>query len=158
MNSLTIRPARPGEAAVLAALAERAYAPYLPLLARRPAPMDDDYRQRIADGQAFVAAVGDTVAGVLILVAEPGVLQIENVAVDPAFQRTGVGLQLMRWSEEEAARRGLGVVRLYTNERMVRNVALYERLGYRETHRMEQDGHRRVFMAKVLAPAGLEAS
>lgn len=154
MDGFTVRAARPEDAPALQALVDRAYSPYLPLLQRRPAPMDDDYERRIEDGQAFLAVTAGAIAGVVVLVEEPGVLLIDNVAVDPAFQGTGLGRLLMCWSEEEAGRRGVQVLRLYTNERMVRNVALYERLGYRETHRMEQAGHRRVFMAKRLAPAG----
>ena len=46
-----LRPALPGEAPLLAALAERAYAHYVPVIGRRPAPMDDDYAARIAAGR-----------------------------------------------------------------------------------------------------------
>ena len=49
-----MRPARAEEAAAIKALVERAYAPYVPLLGRRPAPMDDDFAARIAHGQAHV--------------------------------------------------------------------------------------------------------
>lgn len=53
-----LRPALPGEAPLLAALAERAYAHYVPVIGRRPAPMDDDYAARIAAGQAHVLERG----------------------------------------------------------------------------------------------------
>jgi hypothetical protein len=41
-------------------------------------------------------------------------------------------------------------LRLFTNERMVSNIGLYERLGFVETHRDTVAGHRRVFMTKPL--------
>ena len=49
-----IRPARPEEAPLLAAIVERAYGPWVPVVGRRPFPMDDDYAARIAAGEAFV--------------------------------------------------------------------------------------------------------
>ena len=60
---------------------------------------------------------------------------IENVAVDPRWQREGLGRRLMAFAEDEARRRSLATMLLYTNERMVENIALYTRLGYLETER-----------------------
>jgi ribosomal protein S18 acetylase RimI-like enzyme len=77
-------------------------------------------------------------------------LLIENVAVDPEAQGTGLGRQLMDFAEDEARRRGLGRLRLYTNEVMTENLAIYEHLGYHEVDRRSQDGYRRVFMEKLL--------
>ena len=149
MDGITVRAACPGDVAGLAALVERAYAAYLPLLDRRPAPMDDNYLARQAAGELFAARLGAVLVGALVLVDEPGgVLLLDNIAVDPAWQGAGVGRAMLRWVDEEAARRGCAAVRLYTHEKMVRNIALYERAGFAETHRLEDDGRRRVFMAK----------
>ena len=154
MDGVTVRAAGPEDVAAVAALVERAYAAYLPLLDRRPAPMDDDYVARQAMGQLFAAAAGSgpagpVLVGVLVLVDEPGgVLLLDNIAVDPACQGRGVGQAMLRWLDGEAARRGCSAVRLYTNEKMERNIVLYERAGFSETHRGEEAGHRRVFMAR----------
>jgi hypothetical protein len=43
------------------------------------------------------------------------------------------------------------MVRLYTNEAMTENIALYSRIGFMETHRAEERGLRRVYMIKTLA-------
>ena len=37
---------------------------------------------------------------------------------------------------------------------MTENLAIYARLGYRETGRRTEDGYHRVFMEKLLAPEG----
>ena len=149
MEGVTVRAAGPEDVAELAALVERAYADYVPLLGRRPAPMDDDYAARQAAGQLFAAGFGGVLAGALVLVDEPGgVLLLDNIAVDPACQGRGLGRAVLRWVEAEAARRGCKAVRLYTNEKMTGNIALYGRAGFAETHRMESGGFRRVFMAK----------
>ena len=77
-------------------------------------------------------------------------LLIENVAVSPAAQGTGLGRELMDFAERQARARGLRRLALYTNEVMVENLAIYARLGYRETARRTEDGYRRVFMEKLL--------
>ncbi len=88
----------------------------------------------------------------LIIEDTPTGLLVDNVAVAKAAQGTGLGRALMAFAEAEAARRGHRRVWLYTHEKMVTNIALYERLGFVETHRAEQAGFARVFMAKVIAP------
>ncbi|PWC29947.1 GNAT family N-acetyltransferase [Teichococcus aestuarii] len=148
MSLPPLRLARPEEAEALAALVGRAYAAYLPVIGRRPAPMDDDYAARIAAGQAWVLEAEDGgLAGLLVLEVAGSHLWLENVAVDPARQRAGLGRALMRFVGGEALRRGLPEVRLLTNERMERNLAFYARLGFAELERREEKGFRRVYMA-----------
>lgn len=142
-----IRRARLEEAEALAALVALAYADYVPLIGRRPAPMDDDYAARIAAGQAWVLEEAGGPAALLVLESAGGHLWLENIAVDPARQRGGVGRALMRFVGEEALRRGLPEVRLLTNEKMERNLAFYARLGFAELERREEKGFRRVYMA-----------
>jgi len=60
---------------------------------------------------------------------------------------------LLDLAEQHARRLRLSEIRLYTNEAMTENVAYYARHGYVETHRAEQDGFRRVFFRKPVAPA-----
>ena len=89
--------------------------------------------------------------GLMSLIPEPDSLLIENVAVHPDAQGTGLGRQLMKFAEQEAARRRLTRVRLYTHEVMTESQAVYARLGYREDRRTTEDGYRRIFMSKELA-------
>jgi len=86
--------------------------------------------------------------GVLELVHEPGCLLIYSVAVRPGHQRQGLGRQLMGWAERQAARAALPRLRLYTNAIMTANIALYTRLGYRETEREPYMGSTLVHMAR----------
>ncbi|WBV43399.1 GNAT family N-acetyltransferase [Pseudoroseomonas cervicalis] len=139
-----IRPARPAEAPALAALAERAYAPYLPLIGRRPAPMDDDYAARIAAGEAWVWDEGG-IAGLLVLERRADHLWLDNVAVAPDAQRRGLGRRLIRFAVQEARRLGLPELRLLTNAAMAGNLALYPRLGFTEMERRHDEGFDRVF-------------
>jgi GNAT superfamily N-acetyltransferase len=143
-----IRRARPDEAPLLRALVERAYAPWVPVLGRRPAPMDDDYEARAAAGEAWVLEEAGAVRGVLVLEGRADHLLTDNVAVEPERRGKGDGRALLGFAEVEARRRGLPEVRLYTNEKMERNIALYAARGYAETERRQEEGFRRVFMAK----------
>ncbi len=148
---MTVRRARPEEAPLLRALVERVYAPWVPVLGRRPMPMDDDYEARVAAGEAWVldeAGAVRGVLGVLVLVERADHLLLENVAVEPARKGKGDGRALLDFAEAEARRRGLPEIRLYTNELMERNIALYAARGYAETERRWEKGFRRVFMAK----------
>jgi GNAT superfamily N-acetyltransferase len=142
------RPARSEDAPALRDLVRAAYAKYIARLGREPAPMLDDYGARIAAGQAWVLEEGDALVGAVILENEPDGLMLYNIAVAPAAQGAGVGRRLISFTEAEARRRGHALLRLYTNEKMVENVAMYPRLGFTETHRGSEAGHRRVYFEK----------
>ncbi len=146
-----IRPARPEEAETLRALVRAAYAHYVPRLGREPAPMTDDYAARIAAGQAWVLEDGGETLGVLVLEDRPDGLLLDNIAVAEAARGAGHGRRLMEFAEVEARRRGHRRICLYTHEKMIENLTLYSRLGYRETHRGVEAAFTRVFMEKHLA-------
>lgn len=145
-----IRPATAHDVAPVQTLIEAAYALYIPRIGARPGPMLEDYAALIAQGRVEVFEEQGQVLGVLVLIAQADGLLLDNVAVSPAAQGRGLGRQLMAHAEARARQLGLEVVRLYTNEAMSENLGLYERLGYRETHRAVQAGFRRVFMEKRL--------
>ncbi|WYX10874.1 GNAT family N-acetyltransferase [Achromobacter xylosoxidans] len=65
-------------------------------------------------------------------------------------QRRGYGRALMQWAETIARQAGYPRIRLYTQEAMSENIAIYQRYGYVETHRAEEIGLKRVFMMKNL--------
>jgi ribosomal protein S18 acetylase RimI-like enzyme len=145
-----IRPARPDEAAAVGELTRRAYAHYVERIGRRPAPMDADYDALVAAGRVFVREADGEVAGAIVLARLDDHVLVENVAVDPRFQKRGLGRALLAFAEEEAARQGVGLLRLYTNVLMVENIALYTRLGWRETERRSERDFARVFFEKRL--------
>jgi ribosomal protein S18 acetylase RimI-like enzyme len=126
-----------------------AYSRYLDRMNKPPAPVVTDYGPAISRGQVWV--LGEPVIGVIVLTEEADGLLVENVAVSPAAQGAGNGRRLLEFAERQAILAGLRRLTLYTNEVMAENIALYGRLGYRETGRRFEDGYHRVFMAKLLA-------
>jgi ribosomal protein S18 acetylase RimI-like enzyme len=145
-----MRHAGPGDVDELRAIAAAAYHKYVWRIGRAPAPMTADYAQAVRDGQAWVAIEDGQIAGFVIVIAQPGYLLLDNVAVLPAAQGRGIGTRLLALAEEQARDLGLGEIRLYTNEAMTENLAYYPRHGYVETHRAEQDGFNRVFFRKPI--------
>jgi ribosomal protein S18 acetylase RimI-like enzyme len=65
-------------------------------------------------------------------------------------QGTGYGRLLLAFAEDEALRAGFARIRLYTQVIMTRNISLYSRFGYIETHRGDK-GLSRIYMQKQLA-------
>ncbi|ALG08797.1 GNAT family N-acetyltransferase [Kibdelosporangium phytohabitans] len=128
-------------------IVHEAYAKWIEVTGGKPLPMQADYAALIDAGTVWLL---DSTDGLIVLVDEPddGVLLIENVAVRPAAQGKGLGRQLLAFAEEQARHRGLTAVRLYTNEKMTSNIALYLAFGYRETSREVRDGRHVVHMRK----------
>jgi ribosomal protein S18 acetylase RimI-like enzyme len=145
-----IRPAVAADAVRVAAIADAAYRPYLQRMSRIPAPMQEDYAARIAEGLTWVLEEDGEIVGLLVLETHADHLLLDNIAVDPARHGQGIGRRLLDFTEQEARRRGYGAVELYTNEVMVENIAMYERLGYVATGRKQDRGYDRVFFRKAL--------
>jgi ribosomal protein S18 acetylase RimI-like enzyme len=148
--AVTVRRATAADVPALYVVVHDAYLLYVPRIGRMPAPMTADYSAAVASGQAWVAEADGAIVGLLVLVAYPDYLLIENIAVQPSAQRRGIGGRLLVLAEDEARAQGLGELRLYTNEGMTENLAFYPRHGYRETRRAEENGFRRVFFSKQL--------
>lgn len=132
-------------------LVRDAYSPYVSRIGREPGPMADDYRALVEQQQVQVVDGGGRVLGVLVLVPETDAMLLDNIAVSPMAQGTGLGRLMLQRAEQAARDAGYAFIRLYTNEAMVENLALYARLGYVETHRGEERGLRRVYLKKRLA-------
>ncbi|WP_149539523.1 GNAT family N-acetyltransferase [Siccirubricoccus phaeus] len=148
---MSIRPARPEDAARVAAIVEAAYTPWVAQIGQRPGPLDDDYAARVAAGETFVLEAGGAISGILVLEDHPDHLLLDNIAVDPARKGMGDGRVLLDFAEAEAKRRGFTEIRLYTHQKMAANIAIYLKRGYVETGRRVDKGLPRVFMAKLLA-------
>jgi ribosomal protein S18 acetylase RimI-like enzyme len=135
---------------------QAAYAKYLTRMPKPPAPVFRDYTGPIEQGAVWVT--GEPITGLISLAPVGDSLLIENIAVHPAAQGTGVGGRLMRFAEQQAAQRKLGRLTLYTHEVMTESQAVYAHLGYREVDRRTEDGYRRIYMQKVLAEPAQDSS
>jgi GNAT superfamily N-acetyltransferase len=144
------RPAAAEDVTAIRELAGAAYLHYTARIGRSPAPVDADYPALVAAGTTWVAEIDRTLVGFVVLLDHDGYLLLDNVAVAPTVQGSGVGALLLELAEQQARRRGYGEIRLYTNEAMTENLTYYPRRGYRETHRAVEHGYRRVHFVKTL--------
>jgi len=143
-----IRPAVEGDVPAIEALVREAYAMYVPRIGREPAPVTADHAGLVAAGRTSVVEADGEVAGVIVLIPGSDHLLVENVAVSPRMQGRGLGRELMAFAERRAAELGMAELRLYTNQLMTENLALYPALGYTETGRRVEDGFARIYFSK----------
>lgn len=143
------RPARATDLKTVDEVVAEAYQPWAASLGFRPRPMDADYADLIEAGRVYVTGHGG-VDGIVVLVDEDDCLLVENVAVRLGLQGQGIGRALLAFAEREAARRRLSALRLYTNEKMASNVALYLALGYVEAGREPVPFGHLVHLRKVI--------
>jgi len=146
-----LRAATTEDAGGVAACVTAAYEHYVRRNGKVPAPMRDDYVEVIGAHDVAVVVDGqsEVVAALVVREAEEGFL-LDNIAVRPDQQGTGLGRLLLELAEQKARAAGHDSLYLYTQEIMVENQALYERIGYVEYARRTELGLHRIYMRKLL--------
>ncbi|MER9651962.1 GNAT family N-acetyltransferase [Mesorhizobium sp. M0152] len=132
---MTIRRALAGDLQAIVSLTEAAYAPYTALLGAPPVPVTEDYAPRIERGEVWLLESGGDLAGLIVLERQKDHAMIFSVAAAPGFQGKGFGIALLKFADEQTRLWRLPEVRLYTNARMERNIALNLAYGFHETGR-----------------------
>ena len=145
-----IRLARAADVTAVTAIVHDAYAIYLARNGRIPGPMRDDYAVLINAERVHVLEDQGEIVGLVVLIPEQHTMLLDNVAVGPRSQGRGFGVRLIGFAEASARAAGFAAIRLYTQDIMTENLALYARLGFAETHRGEAIGLNRVYMSKTL--------
>lgn len=151
--SQRIRAATPADLNDVEQIVREAYTHYIARIGRKPGPMLDDYSALISEGRVCVIEHDGAVQGLLVLIPHADAMLLDNVAISPRAQGLGLGRMLLEYAEQAAVAAGYDAIKLYTNEAMPENIALYSRIGYAETHRVEEKGLRRVYMLKPLGRA-----
>jgi ribosomal protein S18 acetylase RimI-like enzyme len=112
--------------------------PWVPLLelADEPEPL----RAYLQDGEllGYVDGDGRPLAAILVIEAEPGVAELRAVAVAERAQGVGVGTGLVAAVLERLRERGTRTVVVGTASSGVRQLAFYQRCGFRVSH-VERD-------------------
>lgn len=89
----------------------------------------DTVREQIARHVVLKAVVDGRLAGSIRGVVTGGVCEVCRLSVDPALQRRGIGSALI--AAIEARFPAVEAFELFTGNRSVENLRLYDRLGYR---------------------------
>jgi ribosomal protein S18 acetylase RimI-like enzyme len=145
-----MRPGIPDDLIAIEAIIAEAYGIYVPRIGQKPRPMEADYGAALSEGVVTVMTIGDAVAGFLILRPAKDHMLLENVAISPLYQGRGLGRQFITHAEVETRAAGLPRIILYTHVKMVENVALYQRFGFRIVAEREEFGLHRVYMEKQM--------
>jgi len=149
---VTVRPAVPADEPAVVGCVNAAYQMYVEVMGKRPAPMLGDYGSLIARGVVSVATQTrtDRVIGLIVMWPKQDHLYVDNIAVHPSVQGSGVGAGLLAHADSEAARCERDEIRLYTNVAMRGNIDYYPRRGFVETHRAVDEGYERVYFSRKL--------
>jgi GNAT superfamily N-acetyltransferase len=125
-----LRRAHADEAAKIAAFQRAAYDRNRAILGVEPIPLKADYAKILDQYEVWLNEDDDRLAGVLILEPRSDDLLIWSVATAPDARGSGVGNRLLAAADTRARELGKHVMRLYTGELLVDNVAWYRRRGY----------------------------
>ena len=145
---LKYRRAVAADAAAVTALSQAAYQKFVERIGRLPQPLTADYAEVIRTDETWVAEDNGRLVGVLVLKPASDHLLIWSVAVAVESQGSGIGRRLLALGEREALRRGVSEIRLYTNEKMTENIALYEGHGYSISRREMREDRVLIHMSK----------
>ena len=120
-------------------------------------------RQRMAQGETFVAVRDEAVVGIVTLADahathgspfydRPDVASFGQFAVLPALQRQGIGSRLMDKVEARAREKGVEELALDTSEQAEALIAMYTKRGYRFIEYTQWDvvNYRSVILSKLL--------
>ena len=155
MSEISLRQATADDVDGLTRLVQSAYGHYVERLGGSPRPLLDDYAEVVASRTVTVAERDGELVGLLVTDVDEEGFVVDNVAVAPAHQGTGVGRVLLEHAEAQGRAAGYGSIYLYTHELMTENQELYARIGYAEYKRVQHGGHLSVvYMRKRLAEAG----
>jgi ribosomal protein S18 acetylase RimI-like enzyme len=148
MSDDDIRLAVAADVAAVKRVTDAAYHHYIERIGVVPQPMERDHAANVAAGQVFVT--GDPVVGLVAVEEYPDHLYLDNIAVHPDAQGTGVGGRLLRFVDAHARALGLSEVRLYTNAMMWENQKIYPKYGYEVVERRVDGPYDRIHYRKRL--------
>ncbi len=156
MSEIIIRPIRPSDAGEVLTVQRAAFVTEA-LIYGDPdmAPLTqtlDEVAFELRENLGCVALAASRLVGVVRAVADGEVLLVGRIAIAPDQQGEGIGSRLLEAVEQRGIESGCRRAELFTDSLSTQNIALYERLGYRESERIDQgDGTAQVFLQKVLA-------
>ena len=156
---LSARRAVPAELHHIGEITRAAYAEYTLALGGLPLPVTEEYAPRIEAGEVWLVSRAGADGGaearadvaVMVLETAADALTIFSLAVLPEA-RGGIGRWMLAFAEAQARAAGLPEVRLYTNDRMVRNIAIYQQAGFAETGRRSNEQRPGWFLVDMTKP------
>ena len=110
--------------------------------------MLSNHAANVIEHEIHLAEIDDTPAGVLELNIEEDCLFIENLAVHPNLQGSGIALELLKFAENRCREARMPMLRLLTNQKFETNIAFYLKRGFCHEYDSEYKGGIAVHMVK----------
>ena len=148
-----IRRANSTDIDVVRNISSEAYLPYEAAIGIVPIPAVEDYRPRIERNEVWLLEEDGEAVGLAVLEQRPDHLFVYSIAVRPERQGQGHGATLLGFVDQKAIELGTPEIRLYTNLRMEKNIAIYRSRGYQRVGTRShptRPGHMLVDMAKQI--------
>lgn len=98
------------DAEAVTVLTRMAYAKWIPMIGREPLPMKTDHATFIQENRVDLLFCGAHLAALVETIQRKDDILIENVAVDPRFQKRGYGRKMVAHAEQLTIHAGLDVV------------------------------------------------
>ena len=133
-----LRRASAADLSAIEALQLASYAPNRALLGVEPIPLLWDYAKVLREEEIWLLDAsggtdfpdGKNLAAVVIIKPERDHLLLSSIAIAPDLKGQGFGTKLLAFVDAQARAMGFSQVRLYTDQPLTRNIALYQRRGY----------------------------
>lgn len=134
MAHLTIRQGRAAEISALQDIEVRSGVLFNDVgmsdIADAPPADTETFKQAAQAGLLLVAESAGSLAGFALLLNHDNACHLQQLSVDPAFMRQGIGSRLVQAAEKTAAERGFARMTLSTFSELAWNRPFYETLGY----------------------------
>jgi ribosomal protein S18 acetylase RimI-like enzyme len=152
-ETFSIRLATFADYPAVIACVNSAFTKWIPIIGMKPMALTADYKEFIDRKVTYVmdGHQAGEVAGLLIIYRVEDALYVDTIAVNPAYQKHGLGKRLLTFAEQKAREAGLDKLTLVTNALQLSNQEYYRKFGFVETHRDEiEPGRVGVWMRKSL--------
>jgi GNAT superfamily N-acetyltransferase len=135
---IDVRPATVADRAVVVKVLQRAFADYDGRLQPQPGALGEteaSVRAHLKKGAIALAFIAGEPVGVMFIERKEDALFLSRVSVVPEKRGSGITARMVAMAESEARRQEVHALTLRVREVLAQYIALFQRLGFRETGR-----------------------
>ena len=133
---------------IIMAIAQKAYEKYIERMGKEPAPMRPVIQK---EDVVFVCEDNKQVIAFAILVKINDQIILDSIAVDPLYQKKGIGNNFIKYIEQYLIEQKINKYQLYTNEKMFENIDWYQKIGFKIFKKVTEKGFNRIYFEKQLS-------